>query len=235
VAELPGMIFYQQEPLGGLAVNLYTPATAEVELAGGVSLKIRQDTDYPRSGRVVIHLDPSQPARFPLSLRIPRWCQGASAQVNGQPVSQPVEPGRFLSIDRRWQAGDQVLLDMPMPLRLVKGRKAQANRVAVMRGPVLFGLNRARNAELGDMNLRLLVVDPDSLEEPCADDSVHPWGQALHLRAWSFDRNYPVLPANLSVALTDFPDPGIEAVYFKVPNPNANAFVDDELLHSSEH
>ena len=32
-------------------------------------------------------------------------------------------------------------LDMPMPLRLVLGRKRQAGRAAVMRGPLVFCLD----------------------------------------------------------------------------------------------
>ena len=48
---------------------------------------------------VVIHLDPSRPTKFPLQLRIPRWCQKATVAVNGQPWQEPIAPGEFLSID----------------------------------------------------------------------------------------------------------------------------------------
>ncbi len=50
IAELPAMVCYRCG--AGLAVNLFTPSAATVDLDGGVSLKIRQETDYPTSGRV---------------------------------------------------------------------------------------------------------------------------------------------------------------------------------------
>ena len=36
-----------------------------------------------------------------------------------------------------------------MPLRFVRGRQSQVGRAAVMRGPVVFCLNRERNKDLG--------------------------------------------------------------------------------------
>ena len=70
IAELPTMIYYRDP--AGLAINLYTSSETAVDLAGGISLKIRQETDYPTSGRVVVHVDPSAPAQCSLRLRIPR-------------------------------------------------------------------------------------------------------------------------------------------------------------------
>ena len=79
---------------------LVIPAVAAtMSLGDGVSLHVRQETEYPNSGRVVLHLDPSKPAKFPLQLRIPRWCNEAVAAVNGQPIDAPIVPGEFLTID----------------------------------------------------------------------------------------------------------------------------------------
>ena len=126
IAELPTMVYYRSP--AGLAVNLYTPSETTVDLAGGVSLKVRQETDYPSSGHVVIRVDPSAPAQFLLQLRIPRWCQKAAVAINGEPWRGPITSGEFLALDRRWTAGDRVTLDLPMTWRLVLGRKRQAGR-----------------------------------------------------------------------------------------------------------
>jgi len=115
VAELPGMVYYRAG--SGVAVNLYTQSEAEMKLDGGVSLKLYQETDYPSSGKVVIRVDCSAPARFPLLLRIPAWCQEARVHVNGHSVEEPATPGRFLTIQRLWKRGDRIELEMPMPWR----------------------------------------------------------------------------------------------------------------------
>ena len=228
IAELPAMIYHRAA--GGLAVNLYTPSAAKLELKAGLSLSVRQETDYPNTGRVVLRLDPSHTAQFPVRLRIPRWCATPAVSVNGQGAGRKIKPGEFLVITRKWSPGDRGELDLPMDWRLVKGRVAQAGRVALMRGPQVFGLNRARHKELADVDLRLLVIDPASLEGPIKDDSVRPGGQACRLRAWGPGAWYPHGKPNLTLELTEFADPASEAVYFKVPNPNSEQLVEDQLF-----
>ena len=147
---MPTKVYYRSGP--GLAVSLYTPSSATIALQDGVSLKVRQETDYPSSGHVVIRLDPSRPTKFPLQLRIPRWCKNAAVTLNGQPWPTPIAAGQFLTIERRWTAGDQVTLDMPMTWRLVLGRKRQSGRAAVMRGPVVYCLNPAQNEAICGQN-----------------------------------------------------------------------------------
>jgi hypothetical protein len=147
-------------------------------------------------------------------------------------VPGPVSGGSFFTLEREWRPGDRVELEMPMEFRLVKGRKAQAGRVAVMRGPLVYCLNRARHEALADVDLRLITIDPTSLTGPIADDSVRPGGQACRLRAWPPGSWYPQAKPSLQLTLSEYPDPGGEAVYFHVPNPNADVFVDDELIRS---
>jgi len=231
VAELPSLVYYRAD--GGVAVNLYTSSQASLVL-DGVKVEIRQETDYPRSGRVVITIDPARPAEFPLRLRIPRWCQGATVAVNDERAAA-AEPAadRFFAITRTWRAGDLVTLEMPMPWRLVKGRVAQAGRVAVARGPQVFCLSRSRNKDvkaIDTVDLRLLVLDPSSIEGPIPDDTIRPGGVACRVKAWQPGVFYPHNPPALELTLTEFPDPDGEATYFLVPNPADERLVDDELM-----
>lgn len=230
VSELPTMIYYRSE--GGLAVNLYTASSASLTLDSGVQLAVRQETDYPTTGRVVLHVDPSRVAAFPLRLRIPRWCAAAQVAVNGKPVDQPVRSGEFLDIRREWKSGDRVEIDMPMPWRLVRGREAQSGRVAIVRGPVVFCLNRARHKDLAAVDLRLLTLAPESLEPPITDESVRPNGLACKAHAWRPGAWYPHAKPDVQLVLTEYPDPSGEAVYFHVPNPRDDSFVADDLIES---
>jgi len=228
MAELPMMVYYRQA--GGLAVNLYTASKAEIDLGDGLSLAVRQETDYPNSGDVLLTLDPSRPAAFPVSLRIPAWCKEATVSVNDQPIDLPVVPGTMLVIDRPWQSGDRVRLHMPMEFRLVKGRQLQSGRVAVLRGPVVFCLNPARNESLAGVDLKEVTIDPASLEGPVADDTIRPDGQACRVRAWSPGKWSPTAVADLTLLLTELPDPGGELTHLKVPDGAADGLVDDELM-----
>jgi hypothetical protein len=228
IATLPQLIYYRVD--SGLAVNLYTASNAEVALERGLTVKLEQETEYPSGSQVVLRVDPSHPAPFPLWLRIPAWCPNPNVSVNGQPSQPAAASGRFLVLQREWKAGDQVKLDLPMNGRWVKGRQAQAGRVALMRGPQLFCLNRARHAELKGVDLRLLVFDPASLEGPISNDSVRPGGLAFRVKAWKPGAWYPLEKPDFTLTLTEFPDPEGEATYLKVPNPQDSRLAGDELL-----
>lgn len=221
VAELPGFIYYRAAD-DGIAVNLYTESQTRLDMAG-VAVAIGQKTDYPASGRVVITVDPARPVEFPLQLRIPRWCAGATIRVNvAEPVAAPRGDDGFCAIARRWQPGDRVTLDLPMPWRLVKGRRAQAGRVAVMRGPRVYCLARSGIAPAAapTTDLRLLTIKPDSIAQ----------GEACTIDAWGPGTWYPHAKPDLRLTLTEFPDPAGEAIYLNVPDPSAAELVDDELL-----
>ena len=228
IATLPDLLYYRVE--SGLAVNIYTESSADVALEGGLTVKLEQETNYPSGGQVTVHVNPSQGARFPLWLRIPRWCGNPHVAINGHVSESPAVAGRFLVLHREWKPGDQVQLDLPMNARWVKGRQSQLGRVALMYGPQLFCLSRARHPELKEIDLRLLVIDPQSLEGPVAVDSVRPGGLAFRVKAWKPGGWYPLEEFAYTLTLTEFPDPDGEATFFKVPNPGDSRFVADELL-----
>jgi uncharacterized protein len=230
VAELPAMVYYRCGT--GLAVNLYTSSTARLDLAAGVTLAVAQQTDYPRGGDVLLQLDPSRPAAFPLSLRIPRWCLDAKVAVNDEPLAVATTPGRLLTIDRTWRAGDRVRLRLAMEYRWVTGRRLQAGRAALLRGPVLYCLNPARNQALAGMDPRRITVEPESVQGPLEDSAIHPAGQACCVRAWRPGRRSVAAPADLTLQLTEFADPGGEATHLRVPAASAPGLVEDELMRS---
>jgi hypothetical protein len=232
IAELPTMVYYRVGK--GLAVNLYTASAAKMDLDGGLSLAVRQETDYPSSGHVVIHVDPSRPATFPILLRIPRWCGKPTMTLNKRPdeasTSSTHESGTFWTIMRHWQPGDQIALDLPMDWRLVAGRQRQAGRAAVMRGPVIFCLDPAQSpaiAKKDGADLSRLVIDRAGIGPPVASDAVRPGGIACPLKAC--DRGAALGNCgNLRLVLTEFADPQGKCIYFRLPDPSET--VADELL-----
>ncbi len=234
IAELPGLIYYlfnsdeKAKTSKGVMINLYCESNAEVSLEKELSVKLRQETDYPNSGKVVIHVSPSKPASFAVRLRIPGWCSQGEVFVNAN--KHGTAQAGFYTVTRKWKSGDTITLSLPMQWRLVRGRKAQAGRVAVMRGPLLFCLDPSSQKGLNNTDLRLITLDPSSLEGPFADDTVRPNGLACKIRAWGAGAWYPQTKPNLELKLTEFPDPKGKHVYFLVPNPEDPKLVSDELV-----
>ena len=227
IAELPGMIYYVRD--GGLAVNLYSQSTATINLREGLSVDVSQETDYPNSGEVTIRLNPSMPAAFPVTLRIPRWCPEARLAINDDEMVMTAAGGSFHVATRTWRAGDRISLHMPMPWRAVRGRQSQAGRAAVMRGPLLFCLNPQRQQNLDGNTLRLLRLDPASMKLAGTDNTIRPDGLTCEASFWKPGDYNAAGPATLKLTLTEYADPGCEWTYFLVPNPETDVLADDEL------
>ena len=229
VAELPAMIYYKSG--NGVAVNLYTSSKATIHLGANREVGLSQQTNYPNSGQVVLKVDSLTSSAFPIKLRIPLWCKNASVAINGVMAKVNCEPGSFAILEREWKRGDQITLQLPMEWRLVKGRERQAGRVAIMRGPLLFGLNPTQEKSLMNISavdLGRLIVSKKMLDPLAVHaDGFYPMAIGCHLKAgskmWAMDN-----PGDLDLLFSEFADPGIRCTYFKTPNL-AEA-VEDELI-----
>jgi hypothetical protein len=87
--------------------------------------------------------------RTQLRLRIPAWCKAYTLSVNGQALEAPVEKG-YAVLDRTWKNGDEILLQMDMPVEVVAADprvKADEGCRAIQRGPVVYCLEEADNPE----------------------------------------------------------------------------------------
>ena len=124
-----------------LWVNLYVGGTAAATVAGDVSLKLTQETDYPWEGDVKITVMPETPVTFALNLRIPSWCDEFEAHVNGEAYKPQVNSNGYLSIERQWHTGDTVELALAMPIERVYAHpliKENLGRFALRRGPLVY-------------------------------------------------------------------------------------------------
>lgn len=227
LADLPQYIIYRAKD--GLLVNLYTACTIETTLPDGRAIRLRQETAYPNAGHVILHLDAPDGEPFSVILRIPQWCRDARVTVNGASIEETPKSGSFCTIRRAWRAGDTLDLELPMPWRLVKGRRAQVGRIALMRGPQLFALNPACNEGMEGIQPRLLTLDVDSIEGPFPDDTVRPGGLSATVQVWDPGAWYPGKTSR-QLTLTEFADPGVEETYFHVPNPEDPRYEDDPLF-----
>ena len=215
MSELPELIYFTGA--SELLVNLYTASSATITLDSGLGVAVVQETDYPNSGHVRLVITPASRARFAVLLRLPSWCRQYTVQVNGEALSVTTSQG-FLRLDRTWQRGDCVELELAMPWRYVSGSAKQLGRVAVLHGPMVFALNPTRN-HLTGQDLQALAVAITTTQASLADETLRPNGISCRVRS---------APSGQEILLTEFPDPGNEATYF-IPL-NMMAAIRDELL-----
>ena len=115
------------------AVFLYSEGKGTVRPERLPPVALHQETTFPSDGEVIVRVDPEQPCRFPLHLRIPPYAENAQVRVNGE-AADSVPAGEFHVVERLWSPGDTVQLHLPMDMRC----QANENSVALIRGPLVY-------------------------------------------------------------------------------------------------
>ena len=136
---------------GGLILNWYGASTMKARLSSGVTVELAQKTEYPRRGKIEINVSPSRPAQFVLKLRIPYWSSKTKVKLNGERVKS-VLAATYLVLDREWNAGDKIELELDMSLHYWVGEKECEGKASIYRGPILLTYDR-----------RLNTMDPDEI------------------------------------------------------------------------
>ena len=126
---------WQRTPDGGIAAVAYAPSHATVELNGGTA-QIELQTGYPFAEDLTFTVTTSSPMRFPLSLRIPLWANGAQVTI-GSDMPAPAVLGTYQRIDRTWEGSTTVTLRLPMA---VKAQRRFHNSLSLERGPLVYAL-----------------------------------------------------------------------------------------------
>jgi DUF1680 family protein len=121
----------------GVAVVFYAPSELRWS-ERGIAVTLTQETEYPLSEIVTLHVGCAAPVEFALRLRIPAWAQGRqTVRVNGKPERAEVSKG-FAVLRRNWKQGDTVRLELPQRFRTEPIDDMHPETVAILRGPLLY-------------------------------------------------------------------------------------------------
>ena len=124
---------------GGLCASLYSASEVNARVGDGTEVRISEVTDYPFDPVVKMEIKAPKPVAFPLYLRVPGWCEGASLEVNGRPVATRPSPATYFIVKREWHDGDTVSVRLPMRVSLRSWPKNK-DSVSVDYGPLTFSL-----------------------------------------------------------------------------------------------
>jgi hypothetical protein len=139
-----------------LYVNLFLPSEVTWQSPAG-DVTLVQETSYPDGDATALTVTPARPMSFPLRFRVPSWTRAVTVKVNGADARVDAAPGTWATIARTWSRGDRVDIRIPLTMRLQPVDAQHPDRVAVMRGPVVFVLEGAYH----DPNFRLPLRDED--------------------------------------------------------------------------
>ncbi len=127
LASLPG--YFASVGGDGLWLHLYATGQTTAVLPGGAAVAVRQETDYPWQGDILLRVEPEVPAEFVLHLRVPGWCERPTLRINDSVWDAMVVEQGYLAIRRLWNPGDTVSLTLPMPVERI-GCRVPWRRIA---------------------------------------------------------------------------------------------------------
>ena len=117
-----------------LYVNLFIPSRLTWKEK---KITLVQETRFPDEEQIRFRVEKSKKKAFSLKLRYPSWAKGASVSVNGKVQETNAQPGEYLTIHRKWKAGDEITLNMPMQVALEQIPDRE-NFYAFMYGPIVL-------------------------------------------------------------------------------------------------
>lgn len=145
----------------GLYVNLFIPSELDWKDKG---IKIRQETRFPESSQVTFIVNVSSPVEMPMHVRIPYWCgSNASLKINGQRVPVTPDPSSYLTVNRAWEDGDRLELELPMYLH-VEAMPDEPTTQALLYGPLVLA-GKLGSAGL-DQQMIVGPMGPDMKDHP---------------------------------------------------------------------
>jgi uncharacterized protein len=134
----------------GVQLWQFAPSRISVVVAGE-PIDLVVDTEYPYTGRITVRVESLCTKPVEISLRVPAWAGSVEGTVlpgdsDGGFIAGRLQPGELWRVRRRWQPGDELVLDLPMPVRhILPDPRIDAVRgcTAVERGPLVYCLEEA--------------------------------------------------------------------------------------------
>lgn len=121
---------------GGFAIVSYAPSRITTKTDKGSVLTMEISGDYPFREEIRIEVGINRAEEFPLSFRIPRWCDDASLLINGKRIDLEISRG-YARHSREWKDKDLIVLTLPISVRISKRSMYAAG---IERGPLLFAI-----------------------------------------------------------------------------------------------
>ncbi|TWT79781.1 hypothetical protein CA13_11880 [Planctomycetes bacterium CA13] len=173
-------------PDNGVCASMYSAGEVNVKVAEGVPVRFTETTKYPFEDTIVFEFHSEQSTTFPLYLRVPSWCKDAHLTINGKQEETSASRGRYLRVNRQWNDGDTVTLQLPMSVSL-RTWKRNHDSVSVDYGPLTFSL------KIGEQ-----YVKKSSVETAIGDSH---WQAGVDTSQWPSFEIHPTTSWNYGLVL----------------------------------
>lgn len=136
MAEYANMIAYFDKQ--GVYISQFIPAKIDFTQAG-YPVSIESYGDFPRKNQAKFRIHVQKSVNFVLRVRVPSWAvNNNTLTINGKDMQLSMEPNTWLTIEREWHDGDEVIFTMPYRLSFKAVDPQHLNVVALCYGPLVL-------------------------------------------------------------------------------------------------
>lgn len=135
-----------------LYVNLFVNSTLQWPEQG---LTLEQQTQFPDEPQTTLTL--AYQGELTLHIRYPAWVAAGALMlsINGQAQHINSKPGDYISLQRHWQRGDTIVVQLPMTLR-AESLPDQSANYAILYGPIVLASKTPATAKA---DIRNFIAD----------------------------------------------------------------------------
>lgn len=118
-----------------LFVNLFIPSTVNWQEK---NVKLVQENNFPTDNKILFTVQPKSATTFTLRIRRPGWLASEPVvQINGKPYSVATSDADWITINRQWEKGDRVSVELPMHIH-TEQLPDRSNYYSILYGPIVL-------------------------------------------------------------------------------------------------
>lgn len=166
--------YWMKRTHGGIALMFPFASKAAFNI-NGKTIVATVEGNYPYQEDITINISTKEPVSFPIYIRIPGYCSGASVAVNKEAM-QPAISDTFYTVSRTFKNGDKIKLHVPLSSKI---QKFYRRSCSLYKGPVIYALEQSEKAKKYD-NYAI-----DMMSVPTIVDD-----QNINISAYKFNGTY---------------------------------------------
>ena len=153
-------VFYKSKNDNGLIVNLFIPTALHWKER---NMDVKMETNFPVDDKIKISFK-GKKQKFPVHFRYPKWAtSGMKATIDGKEENTQGTPGSYVTIDREWGDGSELIIELPMDI-YTESMPDNADRIGIFYGPILLcaGLG---NGEVEPYDIPVIISSDTPLNQ----------------------------------------------------------------------
>ncbi|MEK3888231.1 beta-L-arabinofuranosidase domain-containing protein [Bacillus sp. FSL K6-3431] len=188
-----------------LYVNLFIASELKIDEK---KVKIRQETDFPHSDKVILLFEEAESEFLKVHIRIPYWVSKAITVIVNHVETSYSSKNGYITIEGYWRAGDQIEINLPMELHTYTS-KDNPNKMGIMYGPIVLagalGTEAFPESDiLGDhlkLNNHPLIDVPNLVADK---GNLTKWIKPINGSPLTFETDAVGQPGNVKITLIPF-------------------------------